>query len=82
MNPSTHLTKQEAFQQTWSMLDIADKKITLPLLSYTFLSLITSLMNYSPDKFPKFIVCICGSNKQLDRQGFANFFCNLYDRKM
>lgn len=82
MNPSTHLTRQEAFQQTWSMMDIADKRITLPLLSYTFLSLITSLMNYSPDNFPKFIVCISGSNKLLDRQGFANLFCNLYDRKL
>lgn len=82
MNPTRHLTHQEAFQKTWSMLDITDKRITLPLLSYTFLSLITSLMNYSSDEFPKFMICLSGNNKSLDRQGFANLFCNLYDRKM
>lgn len=82
MSPARHLTSQEAFRQTWSMLDIADKRITLPLLSYTFLSLITSLMNYNADDFPKFTICISGNNELLNQQGFANLFCNLYDRKM
>ncbi|MBJ6361837.1 hypothetical protein ACFOQM_11120 [Paenibacillus sp. GCM10012307] len=81
MRPSKEWSLEEAFIQTWRMLDITDKRITLPLLSYTFLSLITSLMGYNEDDMPKFMICISGNNKALDRQGFANLFCNLYGRK-
>ncbi|NOU99784.1 hypothetical protein [Paenibacillus planticolens] len=81
MNASNRYTLEEVFKQTCRMLDITDKRITLPLLSYTFLSLITSLMDYNEDHLPRFMICISGNNKALDRQGFANLFCNLYGRK-
>ncbi|MDQ0086746.1 hypothetical protein J2T12_000140 [Paenibacillus anaericanus] len=81
MNFFNDCSLEDAFRQTWSMMDITDKRVTLPLLSYTFLSLVTSLMNYNQDQFPKFSICLSGSNKMLDKQGFANLFCNLYERK-
>ncbi|MBT2762409.1 hypothetical protein [Paenibacillus sp. ISL-20] len=81
MSALNQWTLDDAFQKTWSLLNIADKRVTLPLLSYTFLSLITSLIGYNEDRLPKFTVCISGNNKVLGRQGFANLFCNLYARK-
>ncbi|WP_046176511.1 hypothetical protein [Domibacillus indicus] len=72
---------KEAFQVVLSMLDIADKKVTIPLLSYSILSLFTSLINYNKSGINKFLICISGDNSVLRRAGFANLFCNLYDRK-
>ncbi|WP_129727925.1 hypothetical protein [Ectobacillus funiculus] len=75
------LTLQDAYLYTLKMLDVADKKITIPLLSYTFLSLVTSLIQYNESDLTKFLVCISGDNRDLRREGFANLFCNLFNRQ-
>lgn len=72
---------QETFERVLEMLEIADKKITIPLLSYTFLSLVTSIFKYDQVEMRKFALCISGTNKVLSNKGFANLFCNIYDRK-
>lgn len=82
MTPSSKSTMEEVFKQMMSMLDVADKRVTLPLLSYAFLSLVTSLMNFKEDEFPKFMINISGGNKALNSRGFANLFCNFYERKL
>ncbi|AYF05388.1 hypothetical protein BCJMU51_p1254 (plasmid) [Bacillus cereus] len=72
---------EKAFQDTMAMIDIADKKITIPLLAYTFLSVVTSLIKYSESSLNKFCICITGNNGDLNRVELANIFCNLYDRQ-
>lgn len=72
---------EKAFQDTMAMIDITDKKITIPLLAYTFLSVVTSLIKYSESSLHKFCICITGNNDDLDRVELANMFCNLYDRQ-
>ncbi|WP_242301764.1 hypothetical protein [Bacillus cereus group sp. BfR-BA-01361] len=72
---------EKAFQDTMAMIDITDKKITIPLLAYTFLSVVTSLIKYSESSLNKFCICITGNNGDLNRVELANIFCNLYDRQ-
>ncbi|MDW3038318.1 MULTISPECIES: hypothetical protein [Bacillus cereus group] len=72
---------EKAFQDTMAMIDITDKKITIPLLAYTFLSVVTSLIQYSESNLNKFCICITGNNGDLSRIELANLFCNLYDRQ-
>lgn len=75
----SELSTQQDFLKVLNMLDITNKDTTLALLSFTFLSLFTSLIGYSSPKMTKFMMCLYG-NKQY-RYEIANIFCNLFDRR-
>ncbi|WP_318507861.1 hypothetical protein [Bacillus sp. T3] len=71
----------ESFHSMLKILDISDKRVTVPLLSYAFLSLVTSLNHFQEFASPKFSINVYGNNKFLSNKEFANLFCNFYDRK-
>lgn len=71
----------ESFQSLLKMLDMSDKRATVPLLAYTFLSLVTSLIHFQEFESPKFSINVYGNNKFLSNKEFTNLFCNFYDRK-
>lgn len=74
-------TPKVAFDKTLSLINRFDKRISIPLFSFTLLSLFTSLINYHTPAFPKFILCLHGGISTKYRIQLANIFCNLYSRK-
>ncbi|MED0705265.1 hypothetical protein [Aneurinibacillus aneurinilyticus] len=71
-------TAKEAFLKTLDMIDAIDKKISIPLISYTLLSLITSIIK--PNNKPKTLLCLIGNNSTISKEGLANIYCNIYNR--
>lgn len=71
---------KDLYQSTLNLLEIADKRITLPLFAYLCLSLVTSLLKYD-FSLQKFMICLSGSTNGISKEGYANIFCNLYDRR-
>ncbi|MFD1773006.1 hypothetical protein [Paenibacillus rhizophilus] len=74
-------TPKVAFDKTLSLINRFDKRISIPLFSFTLLSLFTSLINYNTPAFPKFILCLHGGRSAKYRTQLVNIFCNLYSRK-
>ncbi|MDD4689414.1 MAG: hypothetical protein PHE51_06675 [Eubacteriales bacterium] len=60
-------------------MNIADKRISIPLVCYTLLAVINSLLAKNIKQVPDFIFSITGAEKQ-KRMEFALFYTNLYKR--
>lgn len=61
------------------MLNVADKKITIPVLSYTILSSILSLIKCQ-NQFPNIYLNIYGLNNDVSSIEIANIFANIFRR--
>lgn len=65
----------EAYKKIKELLSVTEKEISIPLLSYTVISSLQSLIkSYEP-----FMLSICSKNARKAKM-LANLFCNLYNR--
>lgn len=71
--------QNEAFRRILELLNVTDKKITIPLISFTVLSSLRTLVRNGNKKYPSFIICLIGENGN-NKEALANLFCNIYNR--
>lgn len=74
------LVDKQLFAEMNNMLNITDKKITIPLFSYTILSSIISLINRKNKTNPEFMMCLHSKKETLLKEAIANLFCNVFKR--
>ncbi|SFK76256.1 hypothetical protein SAMN03159341_101457 [Paenibacillus sp. 1_12] len=74
------LSNHDALRSTLKLIEVTDRAVSIPLLSYSFLSLFTSFLEYEKRNPSKFSLCIYGNNQFLSGTGFANLFCNFFNR--
>lgn len=67
----------QAYQKMKELLSVTIKEVTVPLLSFTVIALIQSLIK----KYLKepFMLCLCGDNEGHTKL-LSNLFCNIYNR--
>lgn len=81
MKADENIDNKTAFIEVFKMLDISDKRITIPLISYTlFTCMISIIKSKNISLYPKFIINLIGTNKNIKKEALANLFCNSYNR--
>ncbi|MFD0715184.1 hypothetical protein [Paenibacillus sp. GCM10027626] len=77
--PMLNMDDREAFRKVWELLGVTEKEITVPLLSFTILSSLLSLIKLKNKDQPRFILCLNGDNGK-NKESLSNLFCNIYNR--
>ncbi|MEK4863934.1 hypothetical protein NSU10_06560 [Bacillus sp. FSL E2-8895] len=74
------LNENELFAEIIKLLNITDKKVTIPLLAFTVLSSFNSLIRKKNKSRPEFLLCLHNKNKSPLKAAIANLFCNVFNR--
>lgn len=74
------LNENELFTEIIKLLDITDKKVTIPLLAFTALSSFNSLIRENNKSRPEFLLCLHSKNESPLKAAIANLFCNVFNR--
>lgn len=73
------LDANQAYNNIQGLLNLTDKKITIPLFSFTIISSLLTLMKLFNDEYPRFSICLSG-NQDGSKEELANIFCAIYNR--
>ncbi|MCU4885121.1 hypothetical protein OCA14_22655 [Bacillus cereus] len=74
------LNENELFAEIIKLLNITDKKVTIPLLAFTTLSSFNSLIHKNNKSRPEFLLCLHNQNESPLKTAIANLFCNVFNR--
>ncbi|EJQ42367.1 hypothetical protein IEE_03932 [Bacillus cereus BAG5X1-1] len=74
------LNENELFAEIIKLLNITDKKVTIPLLAFTALSSFNSLIHKNNTSCPEFLLCLHNKNESPLKTAIANLFCNVFNR--
>jgi len=69
----------QAYKEMQRLLEITNKQITVPLLSFMVISSLLTLVEFYNNEFPRFLICLSGT-KEGDKEELANLFCTIYNR--
>lgn len=70
---------REAYKEIQQLLELTDKSIAIPLLSFSVLSSLISLIKKYSNEYPKFLLCLSGKQDG-NKEEISNLLCSLYNR--